>query len=205
MARLEPMAFTSSVGLVQGHVSRPTHVARCFRGRLCPYRLHGRCWFCHDDDPEEDPPCRVDAATASLGLPGRVRRLERIVEQIGAVLVPLASKGHVDGLVGEQKPIVEGPLLVPRERVQNCTTEQGMDVPVPQIMEERVHNLFAEQTVGSPVPQITEEIVDRVAEQTVGSPVPQITEEIVDRVAELTVGSPVPLCSATRSTISSVI
>ena len=125
MARLEPMASTSSSGgLVQGHVSRPTHVARCFRGRLCPYRkLHG-CWFAHDDDPEEDPPCRVDAATASLGLPGRVRRLERIVEQFGAVLVPLASKGDVDGLVGEQiravpvpqiwEPIVEGPLL--------CTT-----------------------------------------------------------------------------------
>ena len=69
----------------------------------------GRYWFGHDD-LEEDPPCRdvaasscrVDAATASLGLAGRVRRLERIVEQIGGLLVPQALKGDVDGLVGEQ-------------------------------------------------------------------------------------------------------
>ena len=77
------------------------------------------------------------------------------MEQIGGVLVPQIFKSDVDGLVGEQiravpvpqiwEPIVEGPLLVPRERVQNCTSEQFMDVPVPQIMEERVQICVAEQ------------------------------------------------------------
>ena len=72
--------------------------------------------------------CRVVAATASFELAGRVRRLERIVEQIGGVLVPQIMEGDVDGFVGEQtgavpvpqiwEPIVEGPHLVPRERVR---------------------------------------------------------------------------------------
>ena len=92
-----------------------------------------------------DPPCRdvaatscrVVAATASVEVEGRVRRLERIVEQIGGVLVPQIMKGDVDGFVGEQiggvplpqiwEPIVEGPHLVLRERVQNRTPEQIMD------------------------------------------------------------------------------
>ena len=145
--------MSSSVGLGQGHTCCPARVARCFRGAACPYLLRGSCWFSHDDDPEEDPPCRdvaatscrVGAATASLGLPGRVRRLERIVEQIGGVLVPLASKGNVDGLVGEQigavpvpqiwEPIGEVVQLSPRERVQNRTLEQVMDSSMPPIME----------------------------------------------------------------------
>ena len=91
------MASTSSsVGLVRGHTCCPARVASCWRGRTCPYRLHGRCWFGLDDDLGQDPPCRdvaatscrVVAATASVELAGRVRRLERIVEQIGDVRVP---------------------------------------------------------------------------------------------------------------------
>ena len=81
-------------------------------------------------------PCRDDAATANE-LVARIQRLERLVEQIGAVLVPQIMKGDVDGLVGEQigtvpvlqiwEPIVDGPHLVPQERVQNRTPEQVMD------------------------------------------------------------------------------
>ena len=92
------MASTSSSGVWSGsrHGCCPARVARCCRGRTCPYRLRDACWFSHDDDPEEDPPCRdvaatscrVVAATALDGLAGRIRRLERIVEQIGGVLAP---------------------------------------------------------------------------------------------------------------------
>ena len=86
--------MASTVGLVQGHTCCPARVARCWRGRTCPYRLRDGCWFGHDDDLEEDPPCRdvaatscrVVAATAVDGLAGRVRRLERIMEQIGVCL-----------------------------------------------------------------------------------------------------------------------
>ena len=57
MARLEPMAVTSSsVGLGQGHTCCPARVARCFRGAACPYLLRGSCWFEHDDDLKLDPP-----------------------------------------------------------------------------------------------------------------------------------------------------
>ena len=92
MARLEPMASTSSsVSLVRGHTCCPARVASCWRGRTCPYRLRNACWFVAATS------CRVVAATASDGLAGRVRRLERIVEQIGGVLVPQIMNGDVDG------------------------------------------------------------------------------------------------------------
>ena len=136
----------------------------------------GACWFGHDDNLEEDPPCRdvaatscrVVVATAWDGLAGRVRRLERIVEQIGCVLVPQITKGDVDGFVGEQigavpvpqiwEPIGEVVQLSPQERVQNCMPEQIVGVPVPQLMEavvevtpqERVQNRFPEKIVGVP-------------------------------------------------------
>ena len=187
-------------------------MARCFRGRTCPYRLRDACWFSHDDDPEEDPPCRdvaatscrVVAVTALDGLAGRIRRLERIVEQIGGVLVPQALQGDVDGLVEEQiravpvphiwEPIVDGPHLVPQVRVQNRTPEQVMDIPVPQIMEdslplvlqERVQNCTREQIVDVLVPQITEDsspgvpqdyVQNCTPEQIVDVPVPQFMED----------------------------
>ena len=174
------MASTSSsVGLGQGHTCCPARVASCWRGRTCPYRLHGSCWFEHDDDLEVDPPCRdvaatscrVVAATASVELEGRVRRLERIVEQIGGVPVPQIWE-----------PIVEGPHLVPLERVQNRTPEQIMDSPVPQILEA----VLPEPIMDSPVPQIMEDslpvfpqecVLHRTQEQIVGVLVPQITED----------------------------
>ena len=201
---------SSSVGLVRGHTCCPARVASCWRGRTCPYRLHGRCWFGHDDDLEEDPPCRDvaatscrDAATAS-DLLVRVRRLERIVGQIGSVLVPQIKKGDVDGFVGEQigavpvpqiwEPIVDGPHLVPQVRVQNGTPEQIVDVPVPQITEdsspgvpqERVQKRTPEQIVDVPVPQIMEDslpfvpqarVQNRTPEQIVDVPVPQLMED----------------------------
>ena len=60
--------------------------------------------------------CRDDAATASE-LVVRIRRLERIVEQIGGVLVPQIMKVDVDGFQ------------------QNSVGEQIGAVPVPQIWE----------------------------------------------------------------------
>ena len=122
-------------------------------------------------------------ATASVELEGRVRRLEGIVERIGGVLVPQIMKGDVDGFVGEQigavpvpqiwEPIVEGPYLVPRERVQNRTPEQVVDSPVPQIIEA----VLPGQIMDSSMPQITEDglpgvpqerVQNRVAEQHLG-------------------------------------
>ena len=97
----------------------PARVARCFRGAACPYLLRGSYWFEHDDDLKVDPPCRdvaatsccVVAATASVELEGRVRRLERIVEQMGSVLVPQIMKGDVDGFVGQQIGAVPVPQI----------------------------------------------------------------------------------------------
>ena len=166
------MAVTSSsVGLGQGHTCCPARVARCFRGAACPYLLRGSCWFEHDDDLKMDPPCRdvaatscrVVAATASVELEGRVRQLERMVEQIGGVLVPQIKKGDVDGSVVEQ---IVG-ALVPQiwepigERVQNSFPEQIMLVPVPQLMEavaevipqERVQNARRSRSWMSPCPR----------------------------------------------------
>ena len=165
-------------------------MARCFRGRTCPYRFRDAC--SHDDDPEEDPPCRdvaasscrVDAATAR-DLLVRVRRLERIVEQIRGVLVPQIMKGDVDGFVGEQIGAVPVPQIWEPigERVQNCFPEQIVGVPVPQIMEapvdvmlttpqERVQHRTHEQIVVSSVPHISEERVpNRSPEQIMDFPV----------------------------------
>ena len=116
----------------------------------------------------------------------------------------------MDGLVGEQigavpvpqiwEPIVEGPLLVPRERVQNRTPEQIVDVSVPPVMEdglhlvpqERVLNRTREQLVDVPVPQFMEAAVEnRVGEQIVDSLVPPIMEAVLpsapqERVQNLT-------------------
>ena len=79
----------------------------------------------------------------------RSRRLERIVEQIGSVLVSQIMKGDVDGsqqnsvveqIVGAPapqtwEPIAEGVLPAPQERLQNRTLEQTTEFPVPQILE----------------------------------------------------------------------
>ena len=115
----------------------------------------------------------------------RVRRLERIVEQIGGVLVP-----QIWETLGE---VVQ---LAPLERVQNRTPELIMGFPVPQIMEavlpstprEPVQSRALEQILDSPVPQIMEAVLlstprERVQngtpEQIMDSRVPQIMEAVL--------------------------
>ena len=164
--------------------------------------MRGACWFCHDDDLEEVPPCRdVAASSTASDLVVRVRRLERIVEQIGSVLVPQIMKGDVDEFVGEHigavpvpqiwEPIGEVVQLSPQERAQNCTPEQIVDSLVSQLLEahvdvllkpqERVQNRTPEQTAVFPVPQIVEERVqNRTQEQISGSPVPQTMEAVME-------------------------
>ena len=93
--------MSSAVGFVQGHTCCPARVARCFRGRTCPYRkqVHG-CWFRHDDeeDVEEVPLCRDVAASAcSSGLVFAqikylVSRIQGLLDQI----VDVASAIHRD-------------------------------------------------------------------------------------------------------------
>ena len=151
VARLEPMASTSAVGLVQGHVSRPTHVARCWRGHSCPYHARKCCWFLHDEDGEGCARAAIPLPPASL-----LVRLSSLLEQIAEVLKVIQQRivePIVDGpvqlaeFVGAWEQIVD--VLVartmeddvgvvrftPQERVQNCTPEQVMDSPVPQIIE----------------------------------------------------------------------
>ena len=203
VAPLEPMASTSSaVGFVQGHTCCPARVARCFRGRTCPYRKQVRgCWFRHDDeeDVEEVPLCRDVAASAcSSGLvlaqiKELVSRIQGLLDQIVDVPVPKVT-GEIPVFVGVWEEIVDAIQPVPQEQVfeecvQNRFPEQIMDSPVPQLMEavveekpqERVQNRVLEQIMDSPVPQLTEEIVERV-QLVYDSPVPQIMEEIVERV-----------------------
>ena len=168
------MASTSSSGgLVHGHVSRPTHVARCWRGAACPYLLRGRCGFGNDDLEgrvgEQIGAVPVPQIWEPIGevvqLSPRERVQTRMPKQVVGVLVPQVME---DGLP-----------VVPLERVQNRTSEQLVDVPVPQIMEAIVVNRFRELIVDVPVPQITEAIVeDRFPEQFVDVPVPQIMEAI---------------------------
>jgi len=102
--------------------------------------------------------------------------------------------------------------LSSKERVQQRTVEQVVDVPVPQVVEEvievakvipqeRVQQRTVEQVVDVPVPQIVEEIL----EQVVDVPVPQVVEEVVEiakvipqervqqRTVEQVVDVPVPV------------
>ena len=140
-------------------------------------------------------------ATALDGLAGRIRRLERIVEQIGGVLSPQNMKGEKEGFqqirVGEQIGAVPVPQIWEPlgEAVQPLTTGArarlyaGADfgflcasalggrrvTPL-----ERVQNPFP--IVGVPVPQLVEAVVEvtpqecvlnRTQEQIVGVPLPQ--------------------------------
>ena len=209
------MASTSSaVGFVQGHTCCPARVARCFRGRTCPYRkqVHG-CWFRHDDeeDVEVVPLSRDVAASACSSdlvlaqIKELVSRILGLLDQIVDVPVPKVT-GEIPVFVGVWEEIVDAIQVVPQEQVfeecvQNRVPEQIVGVPVPQLMEavvevlpqERVLNRTPEQIMDSPVHQITEEIVEvlpqervqhLVFEQIVGSPVHQITEEIVEVVPQ---------------------
>ena len=69
--------------------------------------------------------------------------------------------------------VIEVERHTPQERVQNCTVEQIVDVPVPQIRSE----------IGEVIQSIPQErISDRVVEQIVDFPVGQIREQIVEVV-----------------------
>ena len=142
------MASTSSaVGFVQGHTCCTARVARCFRGRTCPYRkqVHG-CWFPHGDeeDVEEVPLCRDVAASAcSLGLVRAqikelVSRIQGLLDQIVDVPVPKVT-GEIPVFCGVWEEIVDAIQLMPQEQVfeecvQNRVPEQIMGVLVPQLM-----------------------------------------------------------------------
>ena len=203
------MASTSSsVGLVQGHVSRPTHVARCFRGRLCPYRLRDACWFGHDDDLEGVPLCRDVAATSSLplragspvfaGLEADTVVTKEIVDYVGQweeiVDVPVLSRS-LDTELGDRvlqvlEQIVEVLKVLPEriasqlkgwsydERISERLGEQTVDLPVPQVMES------VEMQLQCVTEQITdlfvgERVQNCTPEQTMVFPVPQFVEECV--------------------------
>ena len=95
-ARLEPMAVISSPSAQTASSSGGWAPTPCRRLFACPYLRRRCCFFGHS--PEEvaaesevgwDHPvlCRDNAAPAD-GLMDRVVRLERIVEQIGGVLLP---------------------------------------------------------------------------------------------------------------------
>ena len=183
------MAFTSSVGLDQGHTCCPARVARCFRGAAYPYMLRGKCWFLHGRD---------DAATAVDGevtqrAPERMH--PRVLEQIVDLAVPQIMEAPVEVLLSPSQ-----------ERVQNRTLEQIVDFPVPRTIEaivevvpsppqERVPNRTHEQIVDFPVPQLMETIVEVVPsspkesvqnctpEQIVDIPVPRTIEEIVEQIS----------------------
>ena len=187
---------------VQAHVSRPTHVAGCWRGHSCPYRARKCCWFLHDEDGEGSA-CAA-TARAAFPLPSASLLLEmiqqRIVEPIVDEPVLLAE------FVGVWEQIVDVPVLrtmeddvgvvrfTPQERVQNRTPVQVMDFPVPQIIEnslpfapqEHVQYRVPEQAVGVLVPLITEDgllgvpqerVQNRMLVDTVGVLVPQITQD----------------------------
>ena len=155
------MASTSSsVGLVQGHVSRPTHVARCFRGRLCPYRLRDACWFGHDDDLEGVPLCGDVAATSSLPL----RTGSPVFAGLEADTV--VTKEIVD-YVGHWEEIVDVPVLL-----RSLDTELGDRVV--QVLEHTVEVLkvLPEQIASQLKGWIYDErISERLGEQTVDLPV----------------------------------
>ena len=210
MARLEPLASTSSaVGFVQGHVSRPTHVARCWRGHTCPYHARKCCCILHDEDGEGSACAATARAAFPLPPASLLVRLSSLLEQMAEVLKVIQQRivePIVDGpvplaeFVGVWEQIVDVPVLrtmeddvgvvrsTPQERVQNRVLEQIVGVLVPHTMEdglpvvpqERVLHRTQEQIVGVPVPQIVEERVQhRTQEQIADSLVPPIMEAVL--------------------------
>ena len=151
--------------------------------------------------------CRDNAAPAD-GLMERVLRLERIVEQIGCVLLPQNMKDIVEGvqhvplervqnsvvehIVGAStphtwEPIVEGVQVIPQERVPYRTLEQIEGVLVPYITEdgfpvvpqEREQNRFPEQIMDSLCLSSWRQ-QNHTKEQIADTPVPQIMEAVVE-------------------------
>ena len=164
------MASTSSsVGLVQSHTCCPARVARCFRGRLCPYRKHPGCWFGHDDDLEEVSPCRDVAATSTLplrtGMPVFVGS-----EAESVVPVKQVTEEIVD-FVGQWEKIVDAPVLL-----RSLDVELGDRVL--QVLEQIVEVLkVLPEQIASELKGwgYEERISERSGEQqTVDLPVPQV-------------------------------
>ena len=121
------MASTSSaVGLVQGHVSRPTHVARCWRGR-CPFHARKCCWFLHDEDGEGSGCGATARAAFPLPPASLLVRLSSLLEQIADVLKVIQQR-----IV---EPIVDGPVQL-AEFVG--VWEQIVGFPVLRTMEDDV-------------------------------------------------------------------
>ena len=142
-------------------------MARCFRGRLCPYRLRDACWFGHDDDLEGVPLCRDVAATSSLPL----RTGSPVFAGLEADTV--VTKEIVD-YVGQWEEIVDVPVLL-----RSLDTELGDRVL--QVLEQIVEVLkvlperIASQLKGW---SYDERISERLGEQTVDLPVPQVMESV---------------------------
>ena len=115
------MASTSAVGLVQGHVSRPTHVARCRREHSCSY--HARKCCCG-----EGSACDA-TARAAFPLPpaSLLVRLSCLLEQIAEVLKVIQQR-IVEPIVDEPVPLAEFMGV----------WEQIVDVPVLRTMEDDV-------------------------------------------------------------------
>ena len=127
MARLEPMASTSAVGLVQGHVSRPTQVARCWRGHSCPYHARKCCWFLHDEDGEGSACAATARAAFPLPPASLLVRLSCLLEQIAEVLKVIQQR-IVEPIVDEPVPLAESVGV----------WEQIVDVPVLRTLEDDV-------------------------------------------------------------------
>ena len=107
----------------------------------------------------DHPVLRRDNAAPADGLMDRVPRLERIVEQIGSVLLPQ-----------NMKDIVKGVQHVPEKRAQNSVVEQIAGVPAPQIWEpSRLIPQERENRTQEPVVGVPDE-----EEEIAAVPVPQI-------------------------------
>ena len=60
-----------------GHVSCPTHVARCWQGHACPHKARNGCWLHHDE--AEVSSARAATASAATPLPPASSALEAVV------------------------------------------------------------------------------------------------------------------------------
>ena len=182
-----------------GHVSRPTHVARCWRGHTCPYNARNCRWW-HDEDGEGSACAATARAATPLPPASLLVRLSSLLEQIAEVLKVIAQELFQQRTV---EPIVDEPVpLAEFVGVWEAIGEQIGAVPVPQITDdigevtqrvpERMHARVGEQIVDIAVPLILEKIVemillvplerinDQIVEQIVAVLVPQVKEDIVE-------------------------
>ena len=117
-----------------GHVSRPTHVARCWRRHTCPYNARNCCWFRHDEDGEGSACAATVRAATPLPPAPLLVRLSSLLEQIAEVLKE-----------------------IPQELFQQRIVERIVDEPVPLAEFVGVWEEIGEQIGAVPVPQ---QIVD---------------------------------------------